>query len=128
MDRGKHMRIPKGAFGVVVIISSMISSLLAGCALHPGDRTQSATGYLDSRQLSATVTNVRDFSLIADPSRNSGIVAFDTHKLVFEGDLVLLDGEKVMELAPASKTVDVLYKKGVLTVDDGVRQVKITRL
>jgi len=121
------MRMLRNAFGVVVVILT-ISLLLTGCALQPGGHTQSASGQLGSRQLSATVTGARDFSLRADPATNSGIVEFDTHRLVFEGDLVLLDGEEVTKLASKSEKVDVHYKKGVLTIDDGVRRVRITRL
>ena len=121
------MRALRNAF-IAVVIVSMISLLLTGCALQPGGHTQSASGQLGSRQLSATVTDVRDFSLSTDPPKNSGIVTFDTHRLTFEGDLVLLDGEEVTKLTPKSGKVDVHYKKGVLTIDDGIRRVRITRL
>ena len=121
------MRMLRDAFGVVVVILT-ISLLLTGCALQPGGHRQSASGQLGSRQLSVTVINVRDFSLRTDPPKNSGIVIFDRHELVFEGDSVLLDGEEVTKLASKSGKVDVHYKKGVLTIDDGVRRVRITRL
>ncbi len=121
------MKMLRDAF-IAVVITSMISLLLTGCASLSGGHTQSASGRLGSRQLSATVTGVRDFSLRTDPPKNSGVVTFDAHRLVFEGDSVLLDGEEVTKLASESGKIDIHYKKGVLTIDDGVRRVRITRL
>jgi hypothetical protein len=124
--KGDRMRILRDRFMAVVII--LISFLFTGCVLLPGGYAQSVSGHLGSRRLSATVAGARDLSLRTDPRRNSGIVAFDRHELVFEGDSVLLDGEQVTKLAPKSKEVNVRYKNGVLTIDDGVSRVEITKL
>ncbi|HSW01355.1 MAG TPA: hypothetical protein VLI39_14370 [Sedimentisphaerales bacterium] len=111
---------------VALIVLVAVLSLFVGCAVSGGSR--SASGQMGTRELSATVTGAGEFSLEVNPTTNSGIVIVHRHKVVVEGDSVLLDGERIMTLAPQSKKVDVTYKGGRLTVSDGVGSAHSQRL
>jgi len=102
---------------VAPVVLAAILSLSAGCASLGG--TYSASGQMGTRRLSATATGSGTLSLEVNPTTNSGLVVVKKHKVAVEGDVVLLDGQRVMTLSPQSKQVDVTYKGGRLTISDG---------
>ena len=103
---------------VVPVVLAALLSLSASCASLGG--TYSASGQMGTRTLSATAAGSGTLSLEVNPLTNSGIVVIGKHKIAVEGDVVLLDGRRVMTLSPQSKQVDVTYKSGRLTISDGV--------
>lgn len=92
------------------------------------DRTFSATAQMETRQISLNVTGASEFSLQAGPTANSGIVVVNDRKLIIEGDSVLYRGKEVMKLAPESRNVDIAYKDGQATINDGVEPAQSIRL
>lgn len=103
---------------IVPVVLAVVLSLLAGCAAAGG--YQSASGQMGTRELSVTAAGTREMSLEVNPTTNSGIVVVGNHKIIVEGDSVLLDGRQVMTLSPESKRVDVTCAGGRLTISDGV--------
>jgi len=111
---------------VALIVLVAVLSLFVGCAASGGSR--SARGQMGTRELSATVTGAGELSLEVNLLTNSGIVIVNKHKVVVEGNSVLLDGERIMTLSPQSKKVEVTYKGGRLTVSDGAGSAHNQRL
>ena len=83
---------------------------------------------MGTRELSATAVGAGEFSLEVDPLTNSGVVVLNRHKLVVEGDSVLLRGKEIMKLSPQSKKVEITYQHGRVTISDGLGPAKSLRL
>jgi len=112
--------------GIALVVLAAALSLLGGCTVM--NTTRSASGDMGSRELSATATGTRVLSLEVDPTTNRGIVVLDSHKVVVEGDSVLVDGKQVMTLAPQSQKVEITYKSGRVTISDGIGPAQNLRL
>jgi len=139
------------AAGIALVVVAAVLPLLAGCTVQrdaAGEQTdkrepsstaalsgsvvqegaRTARGQMGTRELWATATGTRVFSLEVNPLTHSGIVVIDKHKIVVEGDSVLLHDEEVMRLSPDSKKVEVAYKSGRVTISDGVNPAQSFRL
>lgn len=113
----------RSAVAVSITVVCIAALLLTGCAIAPrGDGTQSASGQMGSRELSATAVGARDFSLEVNSLTDSGTVVINRHKVVVQGDSVLFDGKPVMKLAPGARKVEVAYEKGRFTISDGTNR------
>ncbi|MEN6578428.1 MAG: hypothetical protein ABFD90_18935 [Phycisphaerales bacterium] len=139
------------AVGIAFVVVAAVLPLLAGCTIRrdsAGEQTdkkgpsstaalsgtvtqegaRTARGQMGTRELSATATGARVFSLEVNPLTNSGVVVLNKHKLVVEGDSVLLHGKEVVKLSPQSKKVEITYKSGRVTISDGVNPAQSLRL
>lgn len=140
-----------GAVGIAFVVVAAVLPLLAGCAIRRDsagwqtdkkgptstaalsgsvvqEGTRTARGQMGTRELWATATGTRVFSLEVNPLTHSGIVVINEHKIVVEGDSVLLHDEEVMRLSPDSKKVEVAYESGRVTISDGVNPAQSFRL
>jgi len=139
------------AAGIALVVVAAVLPLLAGCAIRRDsadgqtDKTgpsstaalsgsvmqegaRTARGQMGTRELLATATGARVFSLEVNPLTDSGIVVINKHKIVVEGDSVLLHDKEVMKLSPESKKVEIAYKSGRVTISDGVNPAQTFRL
>lgn len=114
---------------VVAIVLVIIAAIYLVASRWPTPVcTFSASAQMETRQITLNITGTNEFSLQAGPTANSGTVVMGDHKLVIEGDSVLYRGKEVMKLAPESRNVDIAYKDGQATINDGVGPAQSIRL
>ncbi|MBP7052505.1 MAG: hypothetical protein KBE65_15945 [Phycisphaerae bacterium] len=117
-----------GSFRVagIALAVAVVGSLIAGCATEGG--THSLSTQIGTRALSLTATGSGEFSLDVNPPSDHGVVMLNKHKIVIQGDSVLLHGKEVMKLAPESKRVDIAYEAGRVTISDGINPARTLHL
>ncbi len=125
LARRRQMRTLKAVAIVLVVIAAIY---VVASRWPTADCTFSASAQMETRQISLNITGTNEFSLQAGPNTNSGVVVVDGHKLVIEGDSVFYHDKEVMKLAPESRNVDIVYKDGQVTINDGVGPAQSLRL